>query len=575
MRTLVLAVLTVVGVSACAPSPMIRSVDRVRVTEGSFNPASRGDRASFIGEYALPRSRFTVTLSAPAAAGGAAAATPSVTNTITVTTTSAPTANAAAGDTGRVGPDLAAWCRSQRESYNRRKRVMADAAIRTATLDRTYRSAFRLDERGRPLPGAPVVALPQAERTEWRRVLLAEIPTMVAAEAARLENEAAEDILTTRCLQPVRVTLTETVERDPERTIALYADFDDFASDQLSLVLDSGGFITNLSGTSSARSGEVLVGMVKSLAAVSTLASPFDLSAAALSGQQKDNEPPPDQICTPIGSAISRSAEVRRRLNTLRNIDRVAIRCSLDLLEVTDTTPEIDISLPREITFEVPVAPPLPRPAGPGVQAKADGSTDQAETRAAAPDAAPAPPSNGEDGALVRLPSGATRQSLDFGSVTSLGLSGEITCAIAPSTREENAVGAGLVTSTPTPCEIVIRRGQSELARANTWSLDSRRTTLLEVPRTPFITQTSGYTFTNGRQTGASWNRPSPAEQAVTFPIRVITAVVEGVAVGAQGVTADTDAETAQIKAETARLEALAALAEAREAIEADEDDEQ
>lgn len=505
MKRIVVASIAL-AVAGCASTPMVRSVDR---TKSNTTPAVGS--AAYLGEYALPRSRFTVTITAPSAASPPATAAPTVTNTVTVNT-STPAAAAAAAKPPAA--DLATWCRTQRDAYNQRKRTIAEADARLQAYKQSAAQAF-----------ADGSAMSAAEKTDWKARLEAHIPVMIAADTARVENQAAALLIQPHCPQPIRVAITETIERDPTRILALYADHDDEASDRLSLTLDVNGFITGLSGTSSDRSGEALVGATKTLAAVTTFMNPFDASKLlVLDGPEKTFDD-----CSTSGSAIARSERLRRSLRTTGAINQAVVLCGLELLKVPNDSPEFDLTLPLEFSWVVPTP-------------KADEMT-------------------------------ATKV-LDFTTIPELNLTGSITCATGRASRaDENAIGEGLVWSTPVPCELTVSRDNREIARANTWSLDSSRTTVLEVPRTALVAQTAGYTFVNGRQTGANWDRPSPTEQLVTLPVRMIGAVVEGVTAGASGERGRTEAQTAQIEAETARLEALTALEAARAAREEDEDE--
>jgi hypothetical protein len=114
--------------------------------------------------------------------------------------------------------------------------------------------------------------------------------------------------------------------------------------------------------------------------------------------------------------------------------------------------------------------------------------------------------------------------------------------------------------------EAIVRRGTAEIARANAWSLNSQQTSVLATPRTPFVSQTFAYTFADGRQTGAESSRPSPLENVVTAPARLVGGVVEAIASGVTGETGRIKAETALTEAETARLTAAARLVEAQAA---------
>lgn len=496
MRTL-LAALIALGVSGCASGSMIRTVDRTTPLPPTWNASEM----SYLGEYALPRSRFVVTVSSPSGAAPAAASAPTVTNTITVTTVSPSTPAAPPPPPSQGSGDLADWCRGHRQTYNRNLRTLADATVAWSALNRRL--------------GTEAVEFSAAERNLWKADLTRHLDTFSAADVAYGHNLSALSLVIPTCPQAIRVQISEVVERDPARTFALYSAHDDAASDSLKLALSAGGFVTQISGTANDRSIDIAVGGAKTLASVVTTFNP-PAPAAPPIGVNLDPE------CPASGSAAFRAGAARQRLEADAPLDQESVACILALLAPHAELPAIDVALP----FEVSLVPDTARPI---------------------------------DGLAV--------QSFAFdGAGSSLGLNGAVTCAVGLPSTTEGDVASGLAVSTAMPCEAIVRRGTAEIARANAWSLNSQQTSVLATPRTPFVSQTFSYSFADGRQTGAESSRPSPLENVVSAPARLIGGVVEAIASGVAGETGRIKAETALTEAETARLTAAARLLEAQTA---------
>jgi hypothetical protein len=97
-------------------------------------------------------------------------------------------------------------------------------------------------------------------------------------------------------------------------------------------------------------------------------------------------------------------------------------------------------------------------------------------------------------------------------------------------------------------------------------AMNSNAPIVLPVSRTSFDTRTATYAFTNGRLTGATYNRPSPLVNAALLPSTIFGAVI-GAATGEIKSRSDnTTARTNDLKAETDNINARAALRQAEAA---------
>lgn len=514
MRRYMIAV--VLGTSAlltgCAGPSMIRTVDR---TLGAPTD-EEARRLAYLGDYALPRSRFVVTIAAPGPASPTPTV-PTVSNTITVNPPTATTTTTTGGGppatADRPTPpsiDVAGWCRGLREEYGRNQRLIASARIAYQGLQ------ARSDALAQDADLAP------ADRTVWKADLALQAELLPPARQGYRRNLDLAAPITTHCPQPIRVSIAEIVERDESRVFALYAAEDDVASDTLTWAIDANGFLTSLSGTANDRSLEIGVNVVKTLATVSTYYRP------ALQIDPQVNVTASD--CRGPDSSAEAVRLAATQYSDESAITPITIDCALGYLALPPPLDEIELPLPLEVSVLVDGDP---------------GPNDK----------------------------GVVEEPLVFSQASSLNLTGTLRCAVGVAApRTFNAVSSGLVVSTGMPCAIEVSRRLGSnptpvvIAQANTWSLNSTRTALLETPRSPFVTQVSSYGFAAGRPTGGTWTRPSPTEQVVTAPLRLLGTVTGVLADAVTGGTNDIKAETARLTAETERLNAQAALVTAQAA---------
>ena len=514
------ALAALAAAAGCASTPMVTS----------YPTGASETIGQFIGEYGLARSMVTVTLTNPEPAGAAQpaanAAAPSVafSSTINVTTTPAADKKEGAGETE------ASWCAGLRRTYNQDRLATLAAPTRKSGLEKALE-----DWIGKPKPGADEVKA-RVDRIEADTDAI--LGAVTALDRARLNAPLIEK----HCPQPFKITITDSLEIDPNRTYRLYAQADSFSNDRLITEFE-GGYLKSISATGDHRATDVLVNAVKTLASIQTYGAKPTISVPRPVAADATWADPmtPAEFSKAIKALV---AKIRSDGYNDRNLEE--LRGLLRSHTPSDPLPPIDVALPIRRTFEIHEL------ANPVVVSR-ELRVVVLTTCSAIASKETTPTPKKENGILVSAGRSCLIRVPDLSQVA------PPTFSRVTATEALNGGAAAFEAGLRT--EVADLRF---LSRSQFWALDSANSIPLPVDRTAFVRRTTGYTFANGRMTKSDVDRPGEAAEIVALPLKLISAFTGAVAEGIRGETAATQAETARIQAETARIQAQLAYEAAR-----------